>query len=143
MKNLLLLATTMLIGSACSQTKTDKPDPEIVKTVKAFSLAGDVNNAAALEKLLHDQHRLVWNDGEKAPFILGKEGYVSKIESKEWGGDKRTITIESVESYDGVNATVKAVLDGEKSQMRSLFSLIKVEGSWKIVQEVVNATFKG
>lgn len=137
-KSILFLLGMSLFAVAAAQTEN-----ELKKAITNYAKAGDNQNVATLKSLLHDQHRLVWHDGKKAPFILDKTGYVSKIEAKEWGGDQRKVTIESVESFDGVNATVKAVLDGEKSQMRSIFSLIKVDGEWKIIEELVNATFKG
>lgn len=138
MKTLLFLLGMSLFTVAVGQTGSD-----IEKAVISYSRAGDSQNAAILKSLLHDNHRLVWHDGTKAPFVLDKAGYISKIESKEWGGDNRKVTIEAVESFDGVNATVKAILDGNKAQMRSMFSLIKVDGEWKIIEELVNATFKG
>ncbi|MEQ9403009.1 MAG: nuclear transport factor 2 family protein [Cyclobacteriaceae bacterium] len=141
MKTILFFIAVIAFAGVRAQYGTKK-DPEIEKTVRLYAQLGDIQDANALKKILHDQHRLVWHDGEKPPFIADKNSYIAKIESKEWGGDKRKVTIESVESFDGVNATVKAILDGEKSQMRSLFSLIKSNGSWQIVEELVNASFK-
>ncbi|WP_436517589.1 nuclear transport factor 2 family protein [Ekhidna sp. To15] len=136
-KSIFFLLGMSLFAVAAAQTEN-----EIKKTVTSYAKAGDKQDVSILKSLLHDQHRLVWHDGSKAPFILDKTGYISKIAAKEWGGDERKITIESVENFDGVKVTVKAVLDGKKSQMRSIFSLIKVEGEWKIIEELVNATFK-
>ena len=136
-KSLLFLMGMGLFAVAAAQTEN-----EIKKVVTSYAGAGDRQDVEVIKALLHDQHRLVWNDGTKAPFILDKSGYVAKIETKEWGGDKRKVSIEAVENFDGVNATVKAILDGEKAQMRSIFSLVKVEGEWKIIEELVNATFK-
>ena len=138
MKSILFLIGMSLIAVAAAQTKN-----EITKVVTSYSKAGDNQDVNVLKTVLHEQHRLVWHDGAKAPFLLDKKGYISKIESKEWGGDQRKVKIEFIESFDGVNATVKVTLDGQKSQMRSIFSLIKVEGQWKIIEELVNATFKG
>ncbi|MEO9482200.1 MAG: nuclear transport factor 2 family protein [Ekhidna sp.] len=137
-KSIFFLLGMSLFAVAAAQTQN-----EIKKAVTSYARAGDQQDVSALKSLLHDQHRLIWHDGTKAPFILDKMGYISKIEAKEWGGDARKITIEAVENFDGVNATVKAILDGKKSQMRSIFSLIKIDGEWKIIEELVNATFKG
>ncbi|MEP1035199.1 nuclear transport factor 2 family protein [Ekhidna sp.] len=137
-KSIFFFLGMSLFAVAAAQTEN-----ELKKVVSSYARAGDKQDVAVLKSLLHDQHRLVWHDGTKAPFILDKTAYISKIETKEWGGDERKITIEAVENFDGVNATVKVVFDGKKSQMRSIFSLIKVEGEWKIIEELVNATFKG
>lgn len=115
-KSILFLFGMGLFAVAAAQTEN-----EIKKVVISYAQAGDNQDASAIKALLHDEHRLVWNDGTKAPFILDKAGYVSKIESKEWGGDVRKVSIEVIEDFDGVNATVKAVLDGKKTQMRSIF----------------------
>lgn len=136
-KSILFLFGMSLFAVAAAQN-----EKEIKKTVINYASAGDKQDVSALQMLLHDQHRLVWHDGTKAPFILDKSGYIAKMESKEWGGDQRKVSIEAVEQFDGINATVKAVLDGKAAQMRSIFSLIKVDGEWKIVEELVNATFK-
>lgn len=140
MKISLLLLSLISVVSAFGQTEKEKQS--IADAVKSYASLGDQQDHSGLQSLLHDQHRLVWHDGTKAPFIAGKSDYIEKIKSKEWGGDPRKVTIKSVESFDGVNASVKAVLDGQNSEMRSLFSLIKVDGDWKIIGELVNATFK-
>ncbi len=140
MKALLLIVCVLVVAVATGQSKSS--DPKIAEAVKNYSKFGDTHDVSGLNQILHDQHRLVWNDGTKAPFIADKSSYIAKIESKEWGGDKRTVSIESVESFDGVNASVKAVLDGEKAQMRSIFSLVKADGEWRIIEELVNASFK-
>ncbi len=136
-KSILFLFGMSLFAVAAAQNEN-----EIKEAVINYASAGDKQDVTALQTLLHDQHRLVWHDGTKAPFILDKSGYIAKMESKEWGGDQRKVSIEAVQEFDGVNATVMAVLDGKAAQMRSIFSLIKVEGEWKIVEELVNATFK-
>lgn len=136
-KSIFFLLGMSLFAVAAAQTEN-----EVKKVVMSYAKAGDGQDVQVLNRVLHNQHRLVWNDGTKDPFILDKSGYLAKIKSKEWGGDKRKVTIEVVEDFDGVNATVKAILDGEKSQMRSIFSLVKVGSEWKIIEELVNATFK-
>ncbi|MEO1254888.1 MAG: nuclear transport factor 2 family protein, partial [Bacteroidota bacterium] len=139
-KTTLFLIGMSLFAVAVGQTKTEKK--QIESTVQKYSEAGDQHNVAKLKSVLHDNYRLVWYGGKDAPFIGDKTMFISKIESKEWGGDKRKTTVESIEIFDGFNAVAKVILDGEKAQMRSLYTLIKVEDGWKIVGELVNATFK-
>ena len=132
-------ALTALVASA--QQKGD--DKKVVtEIVKAFTSYGDQNDVNGLQTVLHDNHRLVWNDGTKDPFVADKSFYLGKIESKEWGGDKRDVKIESVKLYSGINATVTAILDGEKAEMKSIFSLVKIQDDWKIIEELVSASFK-
>ncbi len=139
MKTLLGLLATMMVAAACGQTKSN---PEISKVLMEYSSAGDQQKVERLSSTLHDQYRLVWHGGKDAPFIVDKAGFLAQFEKKEWGGDQRKVTVESIEVFDGFNATAKVILDGEKAQMRSLFTLIKVGDDWKVIGELVNATFK-
>jgi hypothetical protein len=141
MKTLLIAIGTLMFAVACGQTKSVS-NPEIVKVLKEYASSGDQQNVQRLSSVLHDQYRLVWYGGKDDPFIVDKSGFLTQFEKKEWGGDKRTVTVESIEVFDGINATAKVVMDGNAAEMRSLFSLIKVGDDWKIIGELVNATFK-
>ena len=141
MKNLMLLASFLLLGTTFGQSKTE--EKAIATAVKTFTGAGDQQDVSALSEIIHEHYRLVWNSGKDAPFIADKSVFLGKFEQKEWGGDRRKVTVENIEVFDGLNAVAKVVSDGEKAQMRSLFSLVKVGGEWKIIGELVNATFKG
>lgn len=141
MKTLLVVFGTMMFAVACGQG-TSGANPEITKVLKAYSLAGDQQSVSGLSSVLHDQYRLVWYGGKDAPFIVDKSGFLAQFEKKEWGGDKRKVTVESVEVVDGVNATARVIMDGDAAEMRSLISMIKVGDDWKIIGELVNATFK-
>jgi len=140
MKNLMFLASFLVFAAACGQTKLEKKSIEA--TVKAFANAGDKQDVERLKSVTHDNYRLVWYGGKDAPFIADKTMFLGQFEKKEWGGDERDVKIESIQIFDEVNATAKVVSDGMKAQMRSFFTLIKVEGEWKIIGELVNATFK-
>jgi len=141
MKNLMLLTSFLLLGTSFGQTKSE--EKAIAKAVEAFAQAGDAQDVEALKSVTHTNYRLVWNGGDKDPFIADRVAFLGQFEKKEWGGDQRNVTIESIQMFDEVNAVAKVVSDGKKAQMRSLFSLVKVGGEWKIIGELVNATFKG
>lgn len=141
MKNLMLLASVLVLGTSFGQSKTE--EKAITSAVKAFAKAGDSQDVEALRSITHNSYRLVWNSGKDAPFVADKAAFLAQFEKKEWGGDQRKVTVHTIELFDGINAVAKVVSDGEKAQMRSLFSLVKVEGEWKIIGELVNASFKG
>ena len=141
MKSLVLLAGMLVFGSAFAQSNPE--EKSISNAVKSFAEAGDQQDVEALRRVTHDNYRLVWNSGKDDPFIADKAMFLGQFEKKEWGGDQRKVTVESVQVFDGFNAVAKVISDGKKAQMRSLFTLIKVEGEWKIIGELVNATFKG
>ena len=137
----MILAGFLLFGTSFGQSKSE--EKAVSKAVKTFTAAGDSQDVEALKSITHSSYRLVWNSGKGDPFIADKAAFLGQFEKKEWGGDQRKVTVESVQIFDGINAVAKVVSDGEKAQMRSLFSLIKEEGEWKIIGELVNATFKG
>ena len=136
-----LLACILMMGTAFGQSKSE--EKAIATAVKAFAKAGDAQDVEALRSITHNSYRLVWNSGKDAPFIADKDAFLGQFEKKEWGGDTRSVIVESIQLFDGTNAVAKVVSDGNQAQMRSLFSLVKVEGEWKIIGELVNATFKG
>lgn len=142
MKTILILIGTMIAASTFGQTSGKEEKMTIEKAVKLYAKSGDNQDVSGLKNVLHPQYRLVWWGGEGDPFISDKAGFIAKFEAKEYGGDSRSVSIQSVEVFDGINASVKAVMDGKVAEMRSLFSLIKVNNEWKIVGELVNATFK-
>ena len=141
MKNFMLLASFLLLGITFGQSKSEEKN--IADAVRIFTSAGDQQDVSRLKNILHESYRLVWNSGKDAPFIAGKAVFLGKFEQREWGGDQRDVTIESIQVFDDINAVAKVISDGKKAQMRSLFSLVKVDGEWKIIGELVNATFKG
>lgn len=109
------------------------------QAIEQFTLAGDEQNAAALEALLHADYRVVWNQLDKGTLIaLDRAAYLQMIKDKKFGGDKRSVHIESIQWIDGGNALVKATLRGAKADFESLFSLVKNQkGEWLIVQDQV------
>ena len=138
MKTLILLATMFMFSAVHAQSNEEA----VERAVKSYAKAGDQQDVNTLKSLTHDSYRLVWYGGKDAPFIADKVAFLGQFEAKKWGGDDRKVSVESVQIFDGHNATAKVVSDGLKAQMRSLFTLVKVDGDWQIIGELVNATFK-
>ncbi len=139
MKTFILFLSLSAFGFANAQNATDN---SIKATIEFYSKAGDAQNVEKLRSVLHSNYRLVWYSGQEDPFIADKDFFLSQFEKKEWGGDKRKVSVETIHVFDEINATAKVVMDGDKAEMRSFFTLIKVGSEWKIVGELVNATFK-
>ena len=142
MKSILVLCTCLVAFAAVGQQNKAAHEDAIKKAINAYAASGDAQDLAGLTNVLHDAYRLIWYDGAKAPFILDKSGFVAQFEKKEWGGDSRKMQFDQILVFDEINATAKVIMDGKAAEMRSLFSLIKVEGEWFIISELVNATFK-
>lgn len=141
MKNLLFLFPIGVLGLlAFTPTEVNS----IRETVESYAKAGDQQDAAALEKVLHEGFRVVWNDPAKQSVsLISKTDYVQLLQAKKIGGDKRKVIIESIEISKGINASVRLTMDGEKGDFWNLLSLIRVDGRWLIAQDLVTAKLGG
>ncbi len=141
MKNLLLLIP---IGLLSLLAFTPSEVNAIREVVESYSKAGDNQDTKAIEAVLHDGFRVVWNDPAKNTVsLISKTDYVQLLGAKKIGGDRRKVIIESIDISEGINASVRVVLDGEKGDFWNLLSLVKHEGKWLIAQDLVTAKFGG
>ncbi len=110
----------------------------IEKVIHGFSRAGDANDAVALEQYLDKNYRVVMNRlfGSKDVAVLSRLVYLDKIKSKEFGGDKRELTIKNI-VVNGTTASAQVIFKGSKITFISLLTLLKDEkGVWKLVGDV-------
>ncbi|MEO0895682.1 MAG: nuclear transport factor 2 family protein [Bacteroidota bacterium] len=110
----------------------------IKQTIKTFAGAADAYDTDAIDTCTDDHYRIVMNRlfGSKGVGIVDKATYLKKIESKEWGGDKRSLSFENI-TVNGASASAKVTLKGEKATFVSTFTLIKDgDGVWKLVEDV-------
>ncbi len=139
MKNLLLLVPVSLFSLIAF---TPSEVNAIREVVEIYANAGDIQDASKMGKVLHDGFRVVWNDpAKKTVSLISKTDYMQLLEAKKIGGDKRKVIIESIDISEGVNASVRVTLDGEKGDFWNLLSLVKVDGKWLIAQDLVSAKF--
>lgn len=113
-------------------------EKQIHQTIAAFSKAGDQHMVSKLDELLDDNYRVVMNRlfGSKEVSVIPKSVYLDKIGTKEWGGDKRKVTVENL-SINGTTAFAKVTLNGNKATFISLMSLVKNEnGVWKLISDI-------
>ena len=109
----------------------------IESVIRSFAKAADQNDAALLGTYLDENYRIVMNRlfGSPDVSVVSKADYLAKIESKEWGGDNREVTIMQT-IVNGTTASVHASLKGEKATFISLYTLIKdAEGNWKLASD--------
>ncbi|MBX2870897.1 MAG: nuclear transport factor 2 family protein [Saprospiraceae bacterium] len=141
MKNLFLLVPIGLISLFAF---TPSEVNSIREVVESYSKAGDNQDVEAIEAVLHEGFRVVWNDpGKNTVSLISKADYVQLLGAKKIGGDKRKVIIESIDISEGINANVRVVLDGEKGDFWNLLSLVKHDGKWLIAQDLVTAKFGG
>lgn len=128
-----LLALTL--GCIAQRSNDEK---EVERTILEFVKAGDEHDVTRVDLLLDEHFRIAMNQlfGSNNVTIVNKAIYLSKIKSREWGGDKRAATISDVVIV-GKNASVKVVTVGEKTTMTSLYQLVKgADGQWRIINDV-------
>jgi hypothetical protein len=142
--NRLLVGMTLLVAlMMTTRAQAQNAKQQIRSSVAAFVSGGDAQDVAAIDAVLHESYRIVWHDGTAAsPLIVDKASYLDKIRSKEWGGDQRRVAIDEIVMTGEANATVKATLSSDKADFHTQLALINSEGTWKIVQDLVTATFK-
>lgn len=128
--------------ASVTSNASQSPDREIQEVIQRFVSGADAQSVSEIKKALDPGFRVVFNNYAKNEVsLIDLNTYLGFIERKEWGGDKRKVKIEKILVYDEHNATVKVYLDGEKADFMSFFSLIKKEGKWYIVQDLVVAKF--
>ena len=123
----------------CAQNKTDSPESDLVKeAITNFAKATETNNTKQLDKYLDQNYRIVMNQafGSKEVAVISKEIYLGKIKSKEWGGEKRTVTISNI-NINGNTASVNVLFEGEKMTFNSTIILVKdINSKWKLVSDI-------
>lgn len=140
-KQILVLTICALSFIGCqaqSETKTNPEMKKIEQTIMAFSKAGDSQDAAQLDALLDDNYRIVMNRlfGSPEVSVMPKSVYLDKIKAKEFGGDKREVTIDELIMNNTI-ATAKATFKGEKMTFISNLQLIQnATGDWKLVSDI-------
>lgn len=132
---LMCLASLLSLGTINGQSKDEKA---IKKVIRAFADAGDKNDVNALEKYLDPNYQVAMNRlfGSKEVSIVSRSVYISKIKSKEWGGDTRTLSFLSI-IVNGNTAAVHVKMKGEKATFVSLISLVQNDkGEWQLLSDL-------
>jgi ketosteroid isomerase-like protein len=131
----ILTGMTLFSASAMAQTTNDEA---VKKAILAFAGAADQQDAQALDQLLDNGFRLALNQffGSKEVAFIDKATYLNNIRAKKFGGDKREVTLKSLQIV-GKNATAQATFKGAKMTIVSLLQLVKdSEGTWKILNDL-------
>ena len=134
MKTLVLMG---LLGLSSALTAQNKEEAAITKTIEKFSKAGDDNNTKALAVTLDENYRIVMNRlfGSEIATVMNKTEYLAKIESKEYGGDKRQVEVKSI-LINGTTASVNVLFKGEKMTFNSIMIMVKDKNDdWKLISD--------
>lgn len=143
MKSRLFGAATLaasLLAGACQEPLSAAPEA-LLAAVRGFYAAGDAQDAAALEAALHPQFRVLALDypapGQTG--VIDRELYLTLIREKKFGGDPRTVSIDSVRLDGDRIAAVQVTASAKNSGLRFLASMTLVrEGeTWRVLQDAV------
>ncbi|WP_248724156.1 nuclear transport factor 2 family protein [Seonamhaeicola sp. ML3] len=138
MKSIKKIVLTCFIFSALCCSSQNSELENIKEVITAFAKAGDKNDSQELAMYLDDNYRIVMNRlfGSESVVIMDKSTYLKKIESKEFGGDKRQLNFENI-TINGSSASVKVTFKGEKMTFVAILCLIQnKEGKWKLVSDI-------
>lgn len=136
MKKIMLMCLFSIFS--LSSVYSQKQEKAIKEVINAFALAGDQNDVKSLEKCLDPNYRITMNRlfGSKEVSIVPRSLYISKIKSKEWGGDERTLSYLSI-IVNGNTAMAHVKMKGEKATFVSLICLVKNEdGQWQLISDL-------
>ena len=110
---------------------------QVKETVAEFVRAGDTNDVALLDQVLHTHFQNV-QDGffeEKGIFVFSKEDYKTLVKTKRFGGTPRTIEFESVD-LSGNTAHVKVRLESKFLVFNSVLLLCNEGDRWTIMYNI-------
>lgn len=137
MKNLKRITMICLLFSSIAGKAQTQEMKNIETTITEFAKAGDESDAKKLASYLDDNYRVVMNRlfGSKVASVMTKPVYLEKIRTKEFGGDKRVLTIEQI-TLNRTTASAKVIFKGTKMTFVSLLTLIQgADGSWKLISD--------
>ena len=127
------LSALMIFGaiSACHST------PAVQQAVKNYAAAGDERDTGSLDKVLHDQFRVVFAiKGKPQVTLLSRDQYIGLLKAGKIGGQARKVKILSVQEKENI-ATVKAELTTDDSVFHAVYTLIKGGTGWQLIQDSV------
>lgn len=145
----LLLATiiaTTTTSFACNTSNTNtsnmielkKGDEDPKSTLMAYLKAGDESDVTALNKLTHQNYRVIFNDlSKKEVSEIDKATYLDLIQKKIFGGKPRAVEIKAIDIMGDNIASIKVTTSSDGGTFNSYFSLLKENGKWYILQDLI------
>jgi len=103
--------------------------------VQAFIDAGDARDTRSLERVLHDDFRVLARmpDGLK---VMERSLYLDLIKAKKLGGVPRETNVHTV-MLQGDLATVRGTLASAKADFDCTWTLARNGESWQVIQDAV------
>ncbi len=123
--------------AAAAATTTANPDLLLIEDViKRFMRGGDESDTTLLDAVLHDQFRVIVNQGvlgAETLRALDKPAYLNMIADKKYGGVPRTVRITYMSSAGSV-ASAEVHTSSIRSYMTSFLHFVKDgNGNWQLI----------
>lgn len=123
--------------AATAAAPAANPDlPLIEDAIKRFMRGGDESDTALLDAVLHDQFRVIVNQGvlgAETLRVLDKPAYLNMIADKKYGGVPRSVRIASVSSAGSV-AAAEVRTSSVRSDITSFLHFVKDgDGNWQLI----------
>lgn len=135
---LVVMVSVMLVSVGCASTGRTVHQKAVQTTVAQFANSAAKHDVARMAEVLHkDSRQYAWFKGKLMK--LPKGAYLGLLQSKKIGGPGRTLRIHSVDVLGNL-ASVKVSLVGKKASLDYYMSLMKVEGRWQIMSNVMRVT---
>ncbi|WKN44532.1 nuclear transport factor 2 family protein [Tunicatimonas pelagia] len=139
--NLLIALALGLLSTTERLSLITSSDQEAVEEcVTRFVKGADQQDLEKIDAALHNHFRVMLHSDDSEVQLIDKNAYLTLIKEEKIGGTPRTFSIEQIDVYGAKTAKIKAKLSSGEMNFYSYYSLIKVNGNWKIVQDLVHIT---
>ncbi len=113
-----------------------KLDPALLEAVQDFTKGGDARNIGALERVLHADFRVVLSMRQKPVSSMSRAQYLGLIKAGKIGGKPRSVKILWTQTK-GDLGFVSATLKGGAATFDTVYTLVREDGQWRIIQDAV------
>lgn len=129
----LFLALVSFTAKANTETDADKVSrAEIVAVIESFALGADTQDAERVGRTLHPQSAQYLPAAEGVR-VFTRDQYLALLEAKKIGGQRREMTIGTVEVTEGYLAFASVQLRTDSLVFLHHFGLMKADGGWQIM----------
>ena len=130
---------TLLLGfgAVASGQSLNADQQAIEQVINQFVQAGDDRNVPRLETLLHPEHRIILSRfrGSTETAILSRATYLDMIGAGKLGGEKRTVSIQSIDAL-AHTASARVILETDKQRFRTVYLFVKTGDAWQLITDM-------
>jgi len=124
-------------GSIQAQNTKTMDEKQVKETISAFAVATDARQTEEAARYLDENFRVVlynfMNSGKVT--VIPREQYLAMMKEGKVGGQKREVEFLLTDiNHDA--ATVKVKLTSDVMEFTNYYSLLRIAGTWKIVNDV-------